>query len=412
MTFLRALNPYFNKRMLLMLILGFSSGLPLALTGSTLAAWMVDYGVSLQTIGIFALTGLPYALKFLWSPLMDRFTPNRLGRRRGWIVITQLALIVAIVGLGFLNPNTKPWLTAIFSLSIAFFSASQDIALDAYRTEFLLPEERGTGSGVWIMGYRLALLVSGALALILSDHIPWATVFALVASCLFLGMVAVILAPEPEISAKAIQISIDFRTSVVMPFTDLLRRHKAGLILLFIALYKIGDVAAAQMTTPYILQHLGFSRTELGTILKGFGLMATIAGGLLGGILLRYWTLKRALFVFGTLQGISTLGFITLEITGREIWALSVVIGVENLTGGMGTAAYMTLFMTLCNVRFTATQYAFLSSIMALSRYITGAPTGFLVAAVGWSWFFFLCALAAIPSLVILHHYEKWQIEP
>ena len=405
---------YFSRRMLLMLVLGFSSGMPLALTGSTLSAWMVTEGVDLKTIGIFALVGLPYAFKFVWSPLMDRFVPPFLGRRRGWIVITQLSLMASISLLGFFNPASQPWLTAALALAIAFFSASQDIVLDAYRTELLPPEERGAGSGVWIMGYRFAILVSGAAALIMSDHLPWHVVYIVMGLMMTLGLVAALLAPEPCAAVSGQVASIAPKTlmdAVILPFVEFFKRPGALEILLFVILYKIGDVAAAQMTTPYILQHIGFTRTELGAIFKGFGMAATIAGTLVGGAFMSRWSLKWSLLVFGILQGVSIFTFILLEFTGRQLWALSLVIGVENFCGGMGTAAYIALMMGLCNTKYTATQYALLSSLMAVSRYITGAPTGYLAAATGWIWFFAICTAAAVPALLLLLRYDRWAVE-
>ncbi len=394
-----------------MLTLGFASGMPLALTSSTLAAWMVTEGVDIQTIGIFSLVGLPYAFKFLWSPLLDRYVPPFLGRRRGWMLVTQGALIVTITTMGFFSPASQPLIVAFWAVALAFFSASQDIVLDAYRTEYLAPEERGAGAGVWIMGYRLAILVSGALALIISDHISWRNVYVIMGLVMLVGVAATFLCPDPQEGRPLQQAASPpqtLREAVVQPFVEFFRRPGAVEILLFVILYKLGDVAAAQMTTPYILQHIGFSRTELGTIFKGFGMAATIAGGIVGGALMTKWDLRRSLLVFGILQGVSTISFVLLEFTGRRLWALSTVIGIENICGGMGTAAYTALLMALCNTRFTATQYALLSSLMAVSRYITGAPTGFLVVAVGWTWFFVVCTALAVPGLLLLWRYDYW----
>jgi PAT family beta-lactamase induction signal transducer AmpG len=400
--------------MLIMLVLGFSSGMPLALTGSTLSAWMVSEGVDIKTIGLFSLVGLPYAFKFLWSPLMDRYVPPFLGRRRGWMIITQLILIVSISLLGFFHPASHLVPIAFLAVAVAFFSASQDIVLDAYRTESLDAQERGAGAGVWIMGYRIAILVSGAVALILSDFLSWRIVYVLMGAAMTIGCVTTLLCPEPSRTApdgKAIEPPRSLSEAVVFPFVEFLKRPGAIEILLFVVLYKIGDVAAAQMTTPYILKHIGFSRTELGTIFKGFGMAATIAGSLAGGALMARWALKRSLFVFGVLQGISTISFVLLEFTGRQIWALSVVIGIENFCGGLGTAAYTALLMGLCNTRFTATQYALLSSLMAVSRYVTGAPTGYLADAAGWIPFFIVCTLLALPALLMLLRYDRWGVE-
>jgi PAT family beta-lactamase induction signal transducer AmpG len=405
---------YFSKKMLVMLVLGFSSGIPLALTGSTLSAWMVTEGVDIKTIGLFSLVGLPYAFKFLWSPLMDRFVPPFLGRRRGWMIITQLILIGAIALLGFFDPASQLVMITFLAVAVAFFSASQDIVLDAYRTESLDSAERGAGAGVWIMGYRIAILISGAAALILSDHLSWRTVYILMGGVMAIGCVTTLLCREPLRTApdgKAIEPPKSLTEAVVFPFVEFLRRPGAIEILLFVVLYKIGDVAAAQMTTPFILKHIGFSRTELGTIFKGFGMVATVVGSVAGGALMARWTLKKSLFIFGVLQGISTISFVLLEFTGRQIWALSLVIGVENFCGGLGTAAYTALLMGLCNTKFTATQYALLSSLMAVSRYVTGAPTGYLADAAGWIPFFTICTVLALPALLLLLRYDRWAVE-
>ena len=410
----RLFKIYFSGKMLLMLVLGFASGMPLALTGSTLTAWLVTEGVDIQTIGLYSLVGLPYAFKFLWSPLMDRYVPPFLGRRRGWMMITQLALIVTICTMGFFNPGSKPVLIATIAVALSFFSASQDIVLDAYRTEYLKPEERGAGAGVWIMGYRIAILVSGAVALILSDYLSWKTVYIIMGLTMSIGCIATLLSPEPlklNPGIERIEPPKSLNDAILLPFVEFFKRPGALEILLFIILYKLGDVAASQMTTPYILKYIGFSRTELGAIYKGFGMAATIAGTLVGGAIMTKWTMRMSLFIFGVLQGVSTLIFIILEFTGRQVWALSLVIGVENFSGGMGTAAYTALLMGLCNRKFTATQYALLSSLMAVSRYITGAPTGYLVDAVGWVMFFVICTALALPGLLLLVRYNSWAVE-
>ena len=405
---------YLSGKMPLMLVLGFASGMPLALTGGTLSAWLVTEGVDIKTIGLYSLVGLPYAFKFLWSPLMDRFVPPFLGRRRGWMIITQLALILTISIMGFFNPVSTPLLIAAMALSLAFFSASQDIVLDAYRTEYLKPEERGAGVGVWIMGYRIAFLVSGAVALILSDHLSWKMVYFIMGLFMVIGCIATLVAPEPlktNPAAERIEPPKSLYEAAVAPFVEFFKRPGSLEIILFIILYKIGDIAAAQMTTPYILGYVGFSRTELGYIYKVFGLAATISGALMGGAIMSEWPLKRSLFVFGVLQGISILAFILLEFTGREIRALAVVIGIENFCGGMGTSAYTAFLMGLCNRKFTATQYALLSSLMAVGRNVTGAPTGYLADAVGWVMFFVICTALAVPGLLLLMRYDKWTVE-
>jgi PAT family beta-lactamase induction signal transducer AmpG len=330
------------------------------------------------------------------------------------MIITQLLLIITISAMGFYNPASTPLLIAAMALSLAFFSASQDIVLDAYRTEYLKPEERGAGVGVWIMGYRIAILISGAMALILSDHLSWKMVYLIMGLFMVVGCIATVLAPEPlkiNPASESIEPPKSLYEAAVLPFVEFFRRPGALEVLLFIILYKLGDIAAAQMTTPYILGHIGFSGTELGTIYKGFGMAATIAGALIGGAIMSRWSLKKSLLIFGVLQGISTLIFAVLEFTGRQIWALSLVVGTENLCGGMGTAAYTAFLMGLCNKKFTATQYALLSSLMAVGRYVTGAPTGFLADAVGWVMFFVICTALALPGLLLLLRYNKWAVE-
>jgi PAT family beta-lactamase induction signal transducer AmpG len=345
---------------------------------------------------------------------MDRFVPPFLGRRRGWMIITQLALILTISTMGFLNPASMPVLVAAVAFSLAFFSASQDIVLDAYRTEYLKPEERGAGVGVWIMGYRIALLVSGAIALILSDHLSWKMVYFIMGLFMVIGCIATLIAPEPlktNPASDGIEHPKSLYEAAISPFLEFFKRPGSMEILLFIILYKLGDIAAAQMTTPYILKYIGFSRTELGTIYKGFGMAATIVGALMGGAIMSRWSLKKSLLIFGVLQGVSILTFIILEFTGRQIWALAIVIGTENFCGGMGTAAYTAFLMGLCNKKFTATQYALLSSLMAVGRYVTGAPTGYLADAVGWVMFFVICTVLALPGLLLLLRYNKWTTE-
>jgi len=410
---LKWFDVYFRPQMFLMLILGFSSGMPLALSGSTLAAWLVGDGIEITYIGLFALIGIPYALKFLWSPIMDRFVPPFLGRRRGWMLITQLATIAAIFILSFLEPATSLFWIAITAVAIAFFSASQDIVLDAYRTERLAEEERGAGSAVWIMGYRMAMLIGGAFALVLSDIRPWGEIYRLMGLLMGVGCLATLLCKEPGVGEREDHRYTppkSFAEAVVLPLRDLFSRRGIGELAIFITIYKIGDIAAAQMTTPYILKHIGFSNSELGYIYKGFGMVATILGTIIGGALLSRWRLQSALLFFGALQGLSTLAFIILEYTGRDLSALALVIGIENIAGGMGTTAYIALLMALCNTRFTATQYALLSSLMAFSRQITGAPTGYLVNFLGWELFFIFCALLALPSILMLKRFNKWEV--
>lgn len=391
--------------MLVLFLMGFSSGIPLLLIGSTLRAWMTEEKVDLTVIGIFSLVGLPYALKFLWAPLMDRYVPPFLGRRRGWMLITQIALMAVISVLGFSSPAQMPWRVAVLAFLVAFFSASQDIVVDAYRREVLTDEELGLGSSLGINGYRIALLTSGALALFLADHFPWKVVYLLMAGLILVGIVTTLSASEPR---RNITPPGSLKEALVEPFLDYFKRKEALGILAFILLYKIGDQMASDMATPFYLK-IGFTKTEIAAIAKTFGLGATISGALLGGILMLRLEINRSLWIFGFLQMISTFCFSLLAQAGPSKPMLAGVIAFENLSGGMGTTAYAAFMASLCNVRFTATQYALLSSLIGIPRVFASAPTGYLAKHLGWSQFFIVCGLAALPGLLLLSHFAPWK---
>jgi PAT family beta-lactamase induction signal transducer AmpG len=394
-----------SLRIFFVLLLGFSSGIPLALTGSTLQAWMASEGVDLAVIGVFSLVGLPYAVKYLWAPVMDRFIPPFLGRRRGWMLVTQAALVLAVTAMAFSEPKTAPGLLAVLSLLVAFFSASQDIVVDAWRTEVLAPEELGPGAGVHVLGYRVAMLTSGAVALILADRMPWRLVYLLMAGSLAVGIAASLLAPEPEIAGKPPR---TLSEAVVEPFLEFFARPGAILILLFVVLYKLDVVMALALITPFLLE-LGFTKTDIGAVTKGLGMVATIAGTLAGGAVVARSGMKASLWIFGVLQSVSTLSFLVLARLGHHYPMMVAAIGIENLCSGMGTAAYAAFLMSLCDKRFTATQYALLTSLMAVTRVVAGAPTGVLVKAYGWETYFLVSALAAIPGLLLLLRYDRWK---
>ena len=385
-------------RMLVAAVMGFAAGLPLLLTGSVLQAWMKEEGVDLGTIGLFALVGLPYTLKFLWAPLMDRFTPNGLGRRRGWLLIFQLLLIGSLLLLSLTQPAAAPWWLAVAALLVTFFSASQDIVIDAYRREALADDEQGLGASLYVNGYRVGMLLASGGGLILADYLSFAQVYQLMAAFMLVGVVTTLFAPEPS---PAEGVPSTLREAVVQPFVEYFCRRDAVLILAFILLYKIGDTMASHMTTPFYLD-IGFSKTEIGTVVKLFGFWATIVGGLIGGVLIMRLGIFRALWIFGILQGVSTAGFALLAQIGASIPGLAAVITFENLSGGMGTAAYIAYMASLTNKKFTATQYALLSSLMGVPRVIAAAPTGFMAEFMGWSTFFIGCALIALPGLLLL----------
>ncbi len=397
------ISPYLqvfrSRRIAVIAFLGVSSGLPLALTGGTLQAWMTVVGVDLHTIGIFAFIGLPYTLKFLWSPLMDRFVPPWLGRRRGWIVMTQLGLVIGIAAIAFSSPERASVPLALLALLVAFLSASQDIVIDAYRTDVLHERERGFGAGVFVMGYRIAMLISGALALILSDHIGWHNTYLLMAGIMGTGILATLFGPEPD--GKTVPPS-SLKKAVWEPMQEFFSRNSAALLLLLIVLYKLGDAYAGTLTTPFLIRGLGFTPSEVGTINKGFGLVSVIVGALFGGALMVKMQLFRSLLLFGILQAVSNLTFMVLAWLGKSYAMLIFAVGFENLSGGMGTAAFVSLLMVMCNHRYTATQYALLSSLAAIGRIFVAPTSGYLVEAIGWPSFFFITFLVALPGLGLL----------
>jgi PAT family beta-lactamase induction signal transducer AmpG len=390
--------------MLSVLVLGFSSGLPLLLVGGTLKLWMRDEKIDLTLIGVFSLVGLPYTLKFLWAPLMDRYVPPFLGRRRGWILVWQVALLLGIAGLATTHPATSPWSVAWVAFLVAFCSASQDIAVDAYRRDLLRDEELGLGSALAINGYRAGMLVAGAVAATLSDSVSWRGVYLVMAGCMGIGVVATLLSPNPEEEARP---PASLAEAVFRPFSDFFQREGAMKILAFILLYKIGDSMAAEMFNPFYLD-MGFSKTSIGMVAKLFGFWAVILGGLAGGVLLLRIGIHRSLWIFGALQAVSTLSFSWLARMGDSLPALAGVVAFENLTGGMGTSAFAAFMASLCNRRFTATQYALLTSLMGVPRVVLGAGTGYLAEQLGWMNFFVFCTLIAIPGMLLLFRVAPW----
>ncbi len=386
--------------MLVAFMMGFACGLPLLLTMSVLQAWMKDQGVDLTVIGMMALVGLPYTLKFLWAPLVDRYTLPFLGRRRGWMLVAQLALMAAIAGLGQSDPAQNPWMLAFAAFLVTFFSASQDIVVDAYRREDLSDEELGLGSSLYINGYRVGMLLASGGGLIMADYIPFSMVYLILAICMLPGIVTTLLTPEPENPAGKPR---NMREAVIDPLVEYFSRDGALWILTFILLYKVGDTMASAMTIPFYLD-IGFSKSEIGAVVKLFGFWATIAGGLAGGIMM----IRLGLWVFGFLQAASTACFALLARAGYSIPLLSFVIAFENLSSGMGTAAYAAFMASITNKKFTATQYALLTSLMGVPRVLASAPTGFLAKNIGWEIFFIACAVVAIPGMLLLLKFAPW----
>lgn len=395
----------FSKRMFVTFLMGFSCGLPLLLTITVLQAWMREEGVDLTVIGMMALVGLPYTLKFIWAPFLDRFTLPYLGRRRGWLLMAQVLLIFSIACLGSTDPVHHPWLVAFVAFLVTFFSASQDIVVDAYRREDLPDVELGLGSSLYINGYRIGMLIASAGGLILADYLPFSMVYLIMAASMLPGILTTLLASEPLVTEGAPE---SIKAAVLEPFLEYFSRPGAVWILAFILFYKIGDTMASTMTIPFYLD-IGFSKTEIGTVVKLFGFWATIGGSLIGGVAMLRLGIHRSLWIFGFLQAISTAGFAVLARIGYNIQALSAVISFENLSSGMGTAAYAAFMASITNKKFTATQYALLSSLMGIPRVMASAPTGFLAKNIGWENFFILCALIAIPGMLILIKFASWK---
>jgi PAT family beta-lactamase induction signal transducer AmpG len=397
-----------SRKIFILLLLGFSSGLPLALTLGTLQAWLTVEGVDLRTIGLFALVGQPYTYKFLWAPLMDRYRIPFLGRRRGWLAATQLALLVCIAWMGTISPQQSPWLLAGAALAVAFLSASQDIVFDAYRADVLDAPERGAGAAVSVLGYRIAMLVSGGLALILADGIlGWTATYWLMAALMLFGLAATWSAPEPEAPPRAPR---TLAAAVLEPLEEYFARPAAWTLLIVIVLYKLGDAFAGSLTTAFLLRGAGFSLTEVGVANKWLGTGATILGALAGGALMARLGLFRSLLLFGILQALTNLGFMLLAIAGKSYPLMIGVIAAENLCGGMGTAAFVALLMAMCDRRFSATQYALLSALASLGRVYVGPAAGALAEAYGWTTFFLLTFVIALPGVLMLW-WQRLRIE-
>jgi MFS transporter, PAT family, beta-lactamase induction signal transducer AmpG len=399
------LKKIFNRQMLVSLIMGFACGLPLLLTMSVLQARMKEDGIDLTTIGLVNLVQIPYTWKFVWAPFLDRFIPPFLGRRKGWLAMAQFGLILAIAGLGYSDPvNHFGWMV-FTAICVAFFSATQDIVVDAYRREDLSDEELGLGSSFYIYGYRMGTLLASGGGLIMADFIPWSHVYLLMCICMLPAVATTLLTPEPNVvegSPKTL------KDAVIQPLVDYFTRKDALWILAFILFYKIGDTMASAMTMPFYLE-IGFSKTQIGAVVKIFGTSAIIGGAIAGGIIMFRFGIHKSLWVFGILQALSTACFVILARIGDNVSILSGVIAFENVSSGMGTAAFVAFMASITNKKFTATQYALLSSLMAFPRVLASAPTGFLAKHLGWESFFIVCTLIAIPGMMMLFKFSSWQ---
>jgi PAT family beta-lactamase induction signal transducer AmpG len=396
-----------NRKMVTCIFLGFSSGMPLWVLISLVPAWLRTEGIDLSTIGLFSLATLPYTWKFIWSPLMDRYKPPFLGRRRGWALMTQVALMISIAMLGQFSPSLSltPILVLVFAIS--FFSASQDIVIDAYRRELLADDELGTGTSIHINAYRLSALVPGSLALILADHLPWQAVFQVTAAFMLVGIVMSLVIREVSDDALAPH---TLREAVIEPFREFFGRDGVGpalAVLAFILLYKLGDNMAVALATPFYID-MGFSLTEIGTIAKFSALWASIAGSVIAGIVMLKLSINRALWVFGVVQMVTILGFVWLSMIGHNPAGLFLVVSGEYLGVGMGTVALTAFLARETSRAFTATQFALFSSIVVIPRTFANASTGFLIEAMGYTAFFVLCVALAIPGMLMLFKVAPW----
>jgi len=399
-----------NRRMLICVFTGFTSGLPLYILIQLVPGWLRTEGVGLAEIGFFTLVQIPYTWKFLWSPIMDRFTLPFLGRRRGWMLVTQLALMISIAALGLLEPALSIWAVAYLAIAVAFFSASQDVVLDAYRRELLPDRELGIGNSIHVQAYRLSGLVPGALALILADHLPWHTVFVIVAAFMGIGIALTLSIDEPARdpgSPKTI------RQAVIEPFREFISRQgvaPALLVLAFLFFYKLGDNMATALQTPFFID-VGFTLTQIGSIAKTAALSAAIAGAMIGGLIMIRLSINRALWLFGVVQVVSILGFALLSEIGANPWMLGIAVVFEYLGVGLGTAALTAYIARSTNKAFAATQFALFTALAATPRTLANSVTGVIVENIGWTSFFVLCTGLAIPGMLLLIKVAPWNAD-
>lgn len=401
----------FNRRMLICVFSGFASGLPFFILISLVPAWLRTEGVGLKEIGLFTLIGLPYTWKFFWAPILERYPLPFLGRRRGYMLVTQIALFIAISLLPYFNTNSDLWLIAGLCACIAFFSATQDIAIDAYRRELLPDRELGLGNAIHVNAYRIAGLVPGSLALVLADHTPWHSVFLVTAAFMSVAIILTITISEPDHPAPPPE---SLEAAIVEPFREFIDRlglHHALLVLSFMFLYKLGDNLATALATPFYID-MGFELSEIGLVAKHAALWPMVIGGLAGGILMLKIGINRALWIFGVIQLVSIFGFAVLARMGEELWLLALVIGFEYLGVGLGTAAFLAFIARTTSRVHTATQLALLTALTAVPRTIANASTGYAVELIGWENFFYVCALTAIPGMLLLFKVAPWNGDP
>lgn len=393
-----------NRLFTITLLLGFSSGLPLALSSSTLGAWFTTSGLSLKSIGFIGLASIPYTFKFLWAPAMDRWVPPLFGRRRGWMLICQLCLTLTLAIMAFLTPETDTQYLFMLACLLAFFSASQDIAVDAYRTDVLKPNERPIGAALFVNGYRIAMLVSASLPLILAEYISWKCAYLCMSAFMIVGILSTFMAPKPEMEIEPPK---NFLECTVTPFLDFFNRPHAIMVLIFIVAYKLGDAFAGAMVQPFLIREIKFALVEIGTLVKFSGFLGTVSGTLLGGFLMSRMNYFHSLLLFGVLQMLANLAYWPLLWTGHNLGVAGSAIFLDNLCGGMGTVAFFALLMGLCNPRFTAFQYALFSALSAVGRVFVGPLAGRIAEVQGWESFFQASILFSLPGLLLLWGLRK-----
>ena len=399
---------YFNQRMLTLIFLGFSSGLPLFVLINLVQAWLAKAQIDIKALGLFTLVMFPYPWKFLWSPLMDRFSFGSLGRRRGWMMFTQVALFLCIGSMGMLDPKSDFFWVIVAAILVAFFSASQDIVIDAFSREILSDNEQGLGAAVKVNAYKIAGLVPGALSLILADHIAWAWVFWITAAFMLPGLLCTLWVKEPQSYGAPPK---NLEEAVVMPFKEFINRkgwYDALCVLAFIFLYRLGDSMAATLATKFFLD-LGFQLTQIGVVAKLTLFWGSIAGGIVGGIWMIKLGINRALWIFGVAQALSILGFAVLAKAGPNEVLLGVVLAGEAFGVGLGTAAFVAFIARTTDPRYTATQFALFTSLAAVPRTFTTALIGYIVTETGWFNFFLICFAIALPGMLLLFKVAPWK---
>lgn len=411
-TFSQIVKTMVSWKMAVMFFFGFSSGFPYYIIKDALKFWMTDAGVDLGTIGLFALVGMPYTLKFVWSPMMDGIVPPFLGRRRGWVLIAQIGLMISIAAMGLMDPVRSLWWIAMLALCVNFFGASQDIALDAFRREYLSTDELGFGTGVWMNAWRLGTFVSIGLAVLTDHNLSWSAVFFILSGIMLVGVITNLLVSEPVVNEP---VPVTLKEAVVEPFVEFFQRDRAFLILGFILLYKIGDNMAGTMTIPYVVA-MGYTKAQYFVIVKGVGMLGLFGGVLIGGSIMIRLGIAKSLYLFGVLQAVSTALFAVLNIIDHTspFWVdyssslLGFIVAFEFFATGLGQAAYATYMAIQTNRRFTATQYALLTSLMGVPGVFAAAVTGYIVQFSSWNFFYFFCAAVALPGMLLLLKIAPW----